>query len=176
MENIDELKLYEQFVFEKLFYGSENLSVEECYFYFQMLRQTKDISDSKHTLNENDPTRFELLSMSLRSNDQEISFNGNISNGVEDKALIGVIKKSGKKYFVVTEVSRLHPSVSEDIKTYYVYDTFNLSKGYRQSVYDEPAEYREKYGESEIYEEFISGIDMDSFEDFKTNIIGKKRI
>lgn len=169
----NELSKDEMMMFEKYFNGDESIPLEDRYFYFQMLRQTKDLMDSKHTISSEDPTRFEMVFMNLCQEEEGISFSGAVSNGIENRAIDGIIKAKGKRHYVLTHVYRMHQSVPENIKEYYVYDTFKQikDKWYQESVYDESLDYRRQTNKHiDIYKKPISGFDMDSFYEFREEI------
>lgn len=168
LEN-NELTPSELMIFEKYFNGDESIPLEQLYFYFQMLRQTKDFCDSKHTVSEEETTKFEMVFMSLHQDGENITFNGAVSNGIENRCVDGVIKQKGKRYYVLTHVYRLHQSVPENIKEYYVYDTFKRIKDklYQETIYDESLSYRQVHGESDVYKAQIPEFDMESFEKFQ---------
>ena len=165
---------FEIMIFEKYFSGDESISIDECYFYFQMLRQTKDFSDSKHTLNDGDCTKFEMVFMNLGKDGDNITFNGAVSNGVENRCVNGVIKQKGKRYYVLSQVYRMHELVLEDIKEYYVYDTFKRIKDrlYQETIYDESLSYRKSHDDEYVFKRKIEEFDMESFAEFRT-MVGK---
>lgn len=167
-----ELTPSEMLVFEKYFNGDECIPLEKLYFYFQMLRQTKDFYDSKHTVSEEDSTKFEMVFMTLHQVGENITFNGAVSNGIENRCVDGVIKQKGKRYYVLTHVYRLNQSIPENIKEYYVYDTFKKIKDklYQETIYDESLSYRQVHGEGVAYKAQIPEFDMESFEEFKKQV------
>lgn len=169
-----EIELDELLIFEKWFNGDESISQEDLYFLFQLLRQTKDLKDSKHIAKEGDNTKFEMVYMHIKRVDEGFSFNGTVSNGSENRCISGLITKKGKSYYVSSYIERLGNGISLDIKNYHVYDSFKQIKDnwYQESFYDESAEYRKVHGESKLYKEKIAGIDLEEFDKFK-KYIGK---
>ena len=175
MEKLKEtLTPSEIMIFEKYFHADESISLEESYFYFQMLRQTKDLSDSKFTLSPDESTRFEMVFMSLGKDGENITFNGAISNGVESRCIDGVIKQKGKRHYVLTHVYRMGDKIPDDIREYYVYDTFKRIKDkmYQETVYDEPLAYRQTHDEEYVFKRRVEEFDMDSFAEFRS-MVGK---
>ena len=164
-----ELSSHELMIFSKYFSGDDGMPLEECYFYFQLLRQTKDFMDSKHVMSAADSTRFEMVFMNVHRDGENINFNGAVTNGVENRYVDGVIKTKGKRYYVLTHVYRMNQEIPENIKEYYVYDTFKRIKDnlYQETIYDESWEYRQANPIEQSYKKKIDGFDMESFYEFR---------
>ena len=170
----EELTPAEMMIFEKYFSCDESISLEDCYLYFQMLRQTKDFMDSKHTLTPEDSTKFEMVFMNLHREGEDISFNGAVSNGIESRCVDGIIWQKGKRHYVLTHVYRLHQAVPENIKENYVYDTYKRIQDrlYQETIYDESLEYRKQNPGEMSYKQRIEEFDMESFYKFR-EYVGK---
>lgn len=166
------LTVSEAMTFEKYFSCDESIPLDERYLYFQMLRQTKDFMDSKHTISDEDSTRFEMVLMNLHKEGNDITFNGAISNGVENRWVDGIIKQNGKRHYILTHVFRLHQSVPESIKEYYVYDTYKRIQDrlYQETIYDESLEYRKQNPGLTSYKKRIEEFDMESFYKFREHV------
>ena len=163
----------ESYVFHYYVSCECDISVEEKRFYIQMVRQTQEFMDTKQTMLLEGPSNFKIIFMHFKHDeDNNILFDGAISNGEENRCVDGVIKKKDNKYHVFTYVYRLHQSVPENIKKYYVYDTFKTVKNglIRTSIYDESLRYRQKHGESIKYKTKIPEIDIGEFVDFKIKV------
>ena len=108
------------------YFGYQGLSDEEGDYYIDIIRHTKEVTDSEVNVGSPDSTAYDLVMMSLKKLETgEVGFNGAISNGNENKCLEGVIKKIGDRVFVTSELISLHPSIEEK-KPYDVTDYFTF--------------------------------------------------
>lgn len=110
----------------EIYFGYQGLSNEEGDYYIDIIRHTKEVTDSEVNVDPLDSTAYDLVMMNLTKLETgEVSFNGAISNGNENKCLEGVIKKIGDRVFVTSKLVSLHPSIPEK-KPYDVIDYFTF--------------------------------------------------
>ncbi len=117
----------ERLRYEKNFYGS-NLYFTEIDFFIQLLRHTKEVSDTKYNVGNKD---FDLVFLSFNASDDStfVTFEGALSNGLENRSITGRIRIDDKGYYVFTDVYRLCvPGLSDAEKQYSVHDIFKVSK------------------------------------------------
>lgn len=121
----------------EIYFGYQGLSDEEGDYYIDIIRHTKEVTDSEFNVGNPETIAYDIITMSLKKLENgEVSFNGAISNGNENKCLEGVIKKIGNRVFVTSELLSLHPEV-ENRKPYDVTDyfTFKGSQVLRKTSY-----------------------------------------
>lgn len=121
----------------EIYFGYQGLSDEEGDYYIDIIRHTKEVTDSEFNIGNPETTAYDIITMSLKKLENgEVGFNGAISNGNENKCLEGVIKKIGNRVFVTSELLSLHPSI-ENRKPYDVTDyfTFKGSQVLRKTSY-----------------------------------------
>ena len=164
----------ESYVFHYYVSCECDISVEEKKFYIQMLRQTQDFMDTKQTMLLEGPSNFKIIFMHFKHDeDNNILFDGAISNGEENRCVNGVIKQKGKRYYVLNHVYRLGLEVPNWIKEYDVYDTFKTieDRWYQETIYDNQLEYRQRYGESKAIKRRIEGIDLSTYDEFQREYV-----
>ncbi len=149
----------EEIIFEQYF-PAENMSIDTRNLCLYLINSSKEVTSSPKVANPSKP--FELVSMHLKRDNQEVSFNGFISNGEENKFLDGRMIKLNEKYYMRTNVFRLHDSLDEEDKDYIVTEEFDLQPEglYRKTMYSDGTYFCEKL-------EPLNELDVDSFVDEK---------
>lgn len=150
------MNIEDKILFE-IFFDYQGLSAEEGDFYLDVLRHTKEITDSEYNMGNPKGTSYDLVTMSLkRLESGEVNFNGAICNDCENKWINGVMKKIGNRVYVTSEFTMLHPSF--ECTTYVVNDYFTFKDEYvlRKTLYPSSKYY-------ETYMDKFSKVDMDEF-------------
>lgn len=114
------------------------LTVDEGDYFLDILRHTKDITDSDIVISNDSDNIFDIVFMTLSKEvNGKVSFNGAISNGNENKYIDGLIEKKNNKVYVISDVYRLHENVNDEDKRYSVVDYFSFTsnKVNRRSEY-----------------------------------------
>lgn len=112
----------------EIYFGYKGLSEEEGDYYIDIIRHTKEVTDSEVNIDESKSTTFDLVTMSLRRLENgEVSFNGAIANEYENKWIEGIIKRNGNKAYVDSNITQLHESI-KDKKPYNSFDYFNFKR------------------------------------------------
>ena len=142
----------------EIYFGYKGLSEEEGDYYIDIIRHTKEVTDSEVNVGNPSTTAYDLVVMNLKKLETgEVGFNGAISNGTENKCLEGVIKKIGDRVYVTSSLVSLHPSIEErnpyDV-TYYF--TFKGSQVLRKT----------SYPDGRYFETIMEPFDKDDLEAF----------
>ena len=158
--------------------SDSNIPADERIFYIQLLRQTQDFMDTKRVEALTGSSYFDIVMLYFkRSENGDIIFDGALSNGCENRCVDGIIKQKGKRYYVLNHVYRLglDDKVPEWLREYYVYDTFKniQDRWYQDTFYDNPLEYRQRFGEAKTIKRRIAGIDLSTYDEFKKQYINR---
>lgn len=113
----------------------ENMSLEERNHYLNILKQCKDICDSKYEVNGE--KQCQLVNMRLKKDAQQVSLNGTITIGqLENRCIDGYIFLEPSRIIVDMHITRLSPN--KELLEYTVLDEFKLQDGklIRNSYYN----------------------------------------
>ena len=89
-----------------------------------LINESKELTDSPRVVDKHEP--FEIVSINIRKEKEIVSFNGFISNSIENKVLDGRIVYSNGKYYIKTNVYRLYEYLDEDERDYNLEEEFEL--------------------------------------------------
>lgn len=117
----------DKILFEHLF-PAEDMDNKERNESLYIISNLRDVANSEHFINENDPRRYSLVMMSLDKRNEAVHFNGGISNGVENRYIDGYIFRKKNSISVHYAVDRLHHETLDD-NDYFMRDEFRCVKG-----------------------------------------------
>lgn len=152
-------------IFEQYF-RYHNLTSEEGNYYFNILRHIKEVTDSEVKIGREN---YSFVELSLtKSSNNNILFNGSLSNGIDNKCIEGTINQNGNKVYVTSKFYRLNNYVSENEKEYITMDCFNSKNDsiVRSTSYSNILEF---------FETIMSNIDEEEFLTYRDEFI-KSRI
>lgn len=154
----------------ELRFSYQGLSDEEGDYYIDILRHTKEVMDSEVNIKGSDCTTYDLVTVSLKKLDTgEVSFNGAITNDIENKWIDGVIKTIGNKVYVDSNITQLHESV-EVKEPYSVVDYFNFKRS-------DVVIRKTTYGNGKYFEATLEPFDRTKLDEYLQNKVnGMKSI
>ena len=94
---------YEDELIYEMYFRYKNMSKEDGDFYLDVLRHSKEITDSAYGYKP----QYDIVEMSLMSTENGIRFNGSITNGMENRYITGTMISRLNKTFVDINVERL---------------------------------------------------------------------
>lgn len=158
-------------ILSELRFSYQGLSDEEGDFYIDILRHTKEVMDSEVNIKGSDCTTYDLVTVSLKKLDTgEVSFNGAITNDIENKWIDGLIKRIGNKVYVDSNITQLHESV--EVKgPYNVVDYFNFKRS-------DAVERRTTYSNGKYFETILEPFkkeDIEAYLQAKVDSMKSKR-
>ncbi len=158
-------------ILSELRFSYKGLSDEEGDYYLDIIRHTKEVMDSEVNVKESKSTAYDLVTMSFsKLKTGEVSFNGAITNDVENKWLDGIIKTIGNKVYVSSNVTPLYESI-ENKGPYEVVDYFNFKRS-------DAVVRKTTYGNGKYYEAILepfSKEDIDAYLQSKVDSLKSKR-
>ena len=117
----------EEVLLEQLF-GSRNINKSQRDFYINLILHSKELQDSEFGCDESSPREYDLVFLSLVGEGKKVSFNGAISNGVENKWITGHVISTKRKHLLKTSVDRLSEMVPDSEKSYDYFEIFEFDK------------------------------------------------
>jgi hypothetical protein len=148
--------VYEDEIIFEQYFPSENMNEDTRNLCLSLIGQSKEFTDSPKVVDNSEP--FDFVSMSLNKRNNIVTFNGFISNGIENKFLDGRIVKSNNCYFLKTNVYRLYEYLDDDERQYSLDEKFELL--------DDCLVRKTLYSDAGYYDEVLPAlthIDIDSF-------------
>ena len=113
----------DEIIFEQRF-PYINLKTEERNYIINLLKHTKDVSDSEIEINENCEHQFDLFSLRLKKAEGRVEFEAIVCNSSENRILNGIINRKLNKYNVIYSVYRCSDAISDEEKEYIVREEF----------------------------------------------------
>jgi len=142
----------------------ENMTIEERNRCLDILRHTKEISESEFLFNSNSESKYDIIFMNLYKEDGVHKFNGAVGNNSENRYIDGHIAFVGETIYVKTNITRLHELLSDDEKDITVFDVFVRK--------EDTLIRRTSYMNNRFYESYLepfSNEEMDTYLTMKLN-------
>ena len=143
----------------EMYFRYKNMSKEDGDFYLDVLRHSKEITDSAYGYKP----QYDIVEMSLMSTENGIRFNGSITNGMENRYITGTMISRLNKTFVDISVERLLGDIPN--REYNAVEVFKFKR--------DEVERRTCYSNGEYYESILEPFEQEKMEEYKLSKIHK---
>ena len=150
---------YEDELIYEMYFRYKNMSKEDGDFYLDVLRHSKEITDSAYGYKP----QYDIVEMSLMSTENGIRFNGSITNGMENRYITGTMISRLNKTFVDISVERLLGDITN--REYNAVEVFKFKR--------DEVERRTCYSSGEYYEAILEPFEREKMEEYKLSKIHK---
>ena len=150
---------YEDELIYEMYFRYKNMSKEDGDFYLDVLRHSKEITDSAYGYKP----QYDIVEMSLMSTENGIRFNGSITNGMENRYITGTMISRLNKTFFDINVERLLGDIPN--REYNAVEVFKFKR--------DEVERRTCYSNGEYYEAILEPFEQEKMEEYKLSKIHK---
>ena len=150
---IGDIMNYEDELIYEMYFRYKNMSKEDGDFYLDVLRHSKEITDSAYGYKP----QYDIVEMSLMSTENGIRFNGSITNGMENRYITGTMISRLNKTFVDISVERLLGDIPN--REYNAVEVFKFKR--------DEVERRTCYSNGEYYEAILEPFEQEKMEEYK---------